>query len=82
MPFDVTPCVDGYCPVRIVARDGWQYGFCVRQRVKLVPSEASRSNTGVEMTGLPQAAIVSARCWSVVMSRTFIGCLTFRAPTS
>src|SRR5438309_7421748 len=72
MPLLVTPCVDGYCPVRIVARDGWQYGFCVRHLVKLVPSRASRSSVGVEITGLPHAAMVSARCWSVVMSRTFV----------
>src|SRR5262245_13239800 len=41
IPLDVTPCVDGYCPVRIVARDGWQYGFCVRQRVNAVPVATS-----------------------------------------
>ena len=52
-PLKVTPWVEGIVPVRIVARAGWQNGFCVRQAEKRVPCAASRSRFGVWQTGLP-----------------------------
>ena len=42
MPLHVTPCVDGYVPVRIVARAGWHSGFCVRAAAKRVPCGRER----------------------------------------
>ena len=53
MPFRITPCVLGYWPVSIVARAGWQNGFCVRHCAKRVPAAASRSRFGVAPSGSP-----------------------------
>ena len=73
MPLHVTPCVDGYVPVRIVARAGWHSGFCVRAAEKRVPCAANASSRGRgRRAALPSTPSVSARCWSVVMSSTFM----------
>ena len=50
MPLRITPCVLGYCPVRMVARAGWQNGFCVRQQVKqrAVRGQAIERRRGAE----------------------------------
>ena len=53
MPTLMTPWVDGCVPVRMVAREGWQYGFWQRQAVYFVPLAASESRFGVWQISLP-----------------------------
>ena len=47
--------------------EGAQLGAVMWQFVKVTPSRTRRSRFGVSTQGNPSAAIVSNRCWSVMM---------------
>jgi hypothetical protein len=59
------PC--GNLPVKRLAREATQTGEVAKHWVNAVPSRTSRSSWGVRIQLAPNAAIVSARCWSVIM---------------
>jgi len=53
----------------IVARDGAHTGQSAYARLNRVPEWQSQFKCGVKMDRFPAAAMVSKRCWSVVMRR-------------
>ena len=72
-PKSCTPLRKLLAPVKISARLGVQIGFPQKARVKASPSRLSRSNVGVRISGLPNAATVSGR-WSSLTIKTMFGC--------
>src|SRR5690606_4820797 len=61
-PFRVACTVEGYIPVRKLARLGVQTGAWLNAWVKLTPSRTRRSRLGVFTYGFPSAPIVFHFC--------------------